>query len=201
MTGSAAPDASSPEAVLEFWFDAAPGAPGYGRMREVWFEGKNPLFDAEVRARLGAAHERAVAGAIGNWQNTPRGALALVILLDQVPRNIFRGTPRAFASDAQARETARAAIARSHDRALLPNERLFLYLPFEHSEDLADQERAIALVASLAAFPDTANTIAAARRHRDIVARFGRFPHRNEALGRASTTEELAFLKEPNSSF
>jgi len=201
MTQRAATEASTPEAVLEFWFDAKPGTSGYGRMREVWFEGKNPAFDAEVRARLGAAHERATARALEDWIAAPRSALALVLLLDQVPRNVFRGLPRAYASDGQARETARAALARGHDRTLLPNERLFLYLPFEHSETLSDQDRMIELAQGLAAFPDTAEIMAAARRHREIVARFGRFPHRNAVLGRASTAEEIAFLQEPNSSF
>jgi uncharacterized protein (DUF924 family) len=190
----------SPGPVLEFWFDAAPGAAHYGRMRDVWFE-KSDAFDDEVRARLGASHDAAVAGTLDAWIALPRASLALVILLDQVPRNIFRGTPRAFASDAQARAVARAAVERGHDRDLLPNERLFLYLPFEHSEILADQERALELFRPLAAFADTANIMASAQRHRDIVARFGRFPHRNAILGRGTTAEEAAFLKEPKSAF
>jgi uncharacterized protein (DUF924 family) len=190
-----------PVQVLEFWFDAAPGAPGYGRMRDVWFESKSDAFDAEVRARLGAVHAEAVAGTLDTWVAAPRPSLALVILLDQVPRNIFRGNPRAYGSDAQARATATISIKRGHDRDLLPNERLFLYLPFEHSESLADQERALELFQPLAAFPDTANILTTARRHRDIVARFGRFPHRNGILGRATTEAEAAFLAEPNSTF
>jgi uncharacterized protein (DUF924 family) len=201
MMQRATAEASSPEAILEFWFDAKPGTSGYGRMRDIWFEGKNPTFDAEVRTRLGAAHERAIAHGLEDWIATPQSALALVLLLDQVPRNIFRATPRAYASDAQARATTHAALARGHDRTLLPNERLFLYLPLEHSEILADQERYLELVQGLASSPDAVAIMTAAQRHRDIVARFGRFPHRNEILGRVSTAEEIAFLREPNSSF
>jgi uncharacterized protein (DUF924 family) len=192
--------AISPDQVLEFWFDAAPGTAHYGRMRDVWWE-KSQAFDDEVRAHLGASHAAAVVGTLDPWLEAPRASLALVILLDQVPRNIFRDTPRAFASDAQARAAAAIAIQRGHDRDLLPNERLFLYLPFEHSEILADQERGLELFRPLASFADTADIMANAQRHRDIVARFGRFPHRNAILGRGTTAEEAAFLTEPNSTF
>jgi len=190
----------TPEEVLAFWFAARPGAPGYGRMREVWFE-KDPAFDDEVRRMLARPHGAARAGASDGWATTGRGALALVILLDQVPRNIFRGQARAYACDAKARGVAAAAVARGHDRALLPAERLFLYLPFEHSELPADQARALELFAALEAFPETTGVMKTARRHAEIIRRFGRFPHRNAALGRATTPEETAFLEEPNSSF
>ena len=189
-----------PEEVLAFWFAAAPGTPGYGRMREAWFE-KDPAFDDEVRRVLARAHEAAWAGASDGWATTGRGALALVILLDQVPRNIFRGAARTYACDAKARGVAAAGVARGDDRALLPAERLFLYLPFEHSELPADQERALELFAALEAFPETRGIMKTARRHAEIIRRFGRFPHRNAALGRATTPEEAAFLAEPESSF
>jgi len=190
----------TPEEVLAFWFAAPPGSEGYGRMRELWFE-SDLAFDEAVRSRLGAVHEAAAAGAHEGWAASPRGSLALVILLDQVPRNIFRGQARAYASDAKAREVAAAAIARGHDRALLPAERMFLYLPFEHSEASADQERALVLFAELEAFPETAGIMSTARRHAEIISRFGRFPHRNSALGRLTTAEEAAFLEEPDSRF
>ncbi|MFI5023246.1 MAG: DUF924 family protein [Alphaproteobacteria bacterium] len=190
----------TPDDVLAFWFAAAPGAPGYGRMREVWFK-KDPTFDDEVRRVLARPHEAARAGASDGWASTGRGALALVILLDQVPRNIFRGEARAYACDGKARGVAEAAIARGYDRALLPAERLFLYLPFEHSEVPADQERALELFAALEAFLETGGVMKVVRRHAEIIRRFGRFPHRNAALGRATTPEEAEFLEEPESSF
>jgi uncharacterized protein (DUF924 family) len=190
----------TPEEVLAFWFASPPGAADYGRMRELWFE-KDPAFDAAVRGSLGPAHEAACAGALDGWVASARGSLALVILLDQVPRNLFRGGPRAYAYDAEARAVAAAAIAQDFDGTLLPAERMFLYLPFEHSEMLADQEQALALFAALEAFPETRGIGATVRRHAEIIRRFGRFPHRNAALGRTDTAEEAAFLKEPGSSF
>jgi len=186
--------------VLAFWFGAAPGGPGYGRAREVWFE-EGAAFDAEVRRRLGAAREAAAAGRLDGWAETARGAVALVILLDQAPRNIFRGEARAFATDEKARDVAAAALARGLDRALVPAERMFLYLPFEHSERLEDQRRSLELFASLEADPATAGCLEWARRHHEVIARFGRFPHRNAVLGRATTPEEAAFLAAPDSSF
>ncbi|HEX6980895.1 MAG TPA: DUF924 family protein [Alphaproteobacteria bacterium] len=191
-------------AVLDFWF-LSPGDPEYGRMRKIWFA-KDAAFDAEIRARFLADHEAAARGAYDAHAGTADGALALVILLDQFPRNLFRDDRRAFATDAKAREIANMALARAFDRQLRPVERMFLYLPFEHSEDLADQERAVALMESLPATPEFSEAVRAevidyARRHRDIVARFGRFPHRNAALGRTSTPEETAFLAQPGSRF
>lgn len=190
----------APDKVLGFWFATAPGKPDYGKLRHAWFE-KSDTFDREVRTRLGAAHEVAVQGLLNDWVTSARGALALVILLDQVPRNIFRDTPRAYESDGKAREIASAAIARGLDRNLLPVERMFLYLPFEHSERIEDQERALELFATLEAFPETKDIMKTVRRHYEIVARFGRFPHRNAVLGRATTPEEATFLQGPDSSF
>jgi len=181
-------------AVLEFWFGPRPFAP-----RAVWFE-KDAGFD---RACAGFTDDqaRAAAGAYDDWAETAEGALALVLLLDQFPRNLFRGTPRAYASDAKAREIARRALAAGFDRQLPVVQRVFLYMPFQHSEDLADQEESRRLFAVATDHPQHAENLGYAERHYEIIARFGRFPHRNAVLGRATTPEEAAFLKEPNSSF
>jgi len=191
-------------AVLEFWF-GLPGDPGHGRFQDRWFA-KSDEFDAEIRRRFLADVEAAAAGALDAWAATPAGALALLILLDQFPRNLFRGTPRAYAADARARAVAAAAIAAGHDCSYPSCGRVFAYLPFGHSEALADQDRAVALFESIPEGPDfdveaRAGSIRSAHRHREIIARFGRFPHRNAALGRETTPEEAAFLREPNSSF
>lgn len=181
--------------VFDFWF-GAPGAEGTYAERKVWFE-KDAAFDAEVAMRLRDDYERAAAGALDAPVASAEGCLALTLLLDQVPRNLFRGHPRSCATDAKARAVAERAIAAGYDRAFDAVRRLFLYLPFEHSEDLRDQDRSVALAESLA----NPEHLRYALRHREIIARFGRFPHRNVTLGRASTAEELEFLKEPYSSF
>ena len=142
-----------------------------------------------------------MAGGCDPWLAACDPTLALVLLLDQLPRNLYRGRPEAFACDAKAREVARQAIARGYDRQLPPVRRSFLYLPFEHSEQRADQELAVALYAAMPPNPKYDSNLDYARRHHEIIVRFGRFPHRNRALGRISTAEEDAFLKEPNSSF
>jgi uncharacterized protein (DUF924 family) len=183
--------------VLRFWFgdDAA-----YGKPRKTWFE-KNPEFDRDIRLRFLPLYERAAIGELDHWLSMPGECLALVIALDQFPRNLFRGEARAFASDARALGTARRAIEAEYDTGMLPVERLFLYLPFEHSELLDDQWRSLALIGRLAPWPETADVFPYAVRHWEIVRRFGRFPHRNVALGRASTPEELEFLQQPGSGF
>ena len=186
---------ATPQQILDFWF-GAPGTPGHGEFREVWFK-QNPEFDAEIRRRFLHAYEQAAAGACDGWCESPEGCLALVLLLDQVPRNLFRGDPRAWATDPKARAVARQALERGHDRDLSPHGRAFLYMPFMHSEDPADQRRSLALFEALG----LPASLEAARRHLEIVERFGRFPHRNAVLGRATTPEEAAFLQEPNSSF
>ena len=188
---SAAPQAAA-EAVLDFWF-GRPGDPEHGSSRAPWFE-SDASFDRAVGAHCRALHEQAAAGELDAWAATPRGALALVILLDQVPRNLYRGTPRAFATDAQALGHARAALAAGFDQAMTPLERWFLYLPFEHSEALADQRRAVALFEALPDHPERDEALAFVRRHCEIIERFGRFPHRNAALGRPTTAQEQAFL-------
>lgn len=185
-----------PRALLDFWF-APPGSPEHGEDRAVWWEA-DPAFDAELRRCFLDLHEAAAAGRLDAWPETPEGALALVLALDQLPRNMFRGTPRAYATDERARAVAEAALARGDDRALPFELAKFLYLPFMHSEDLADQRRCLALCE---ARPGGELTADFARRHLEIVERFGRFPHRNAVLGRPSTAEELAFLEEPGSSF
>lgn len=180
-------------AVLSFWFRGP-------EKRKAWFE-KDPGFDAEIRDRFLPLYEQAAAGALERWRESPGDCLALVVALDQFPRNMFRGSARAFAADPLALATAKHAIALGFDRTMLPVERQFLYLPLEHSESLADQERCLELMRQIAVFPETADLPKWAQAHLDIIRRFGRFPHRNAALGRESTAAELAFLREPGSSF
>ncbi len=196
-----------PEEVLAFWFVSL-DANGFASEETAkrWFT-KDPTFDEEIRARFGALHAELAAGRDHGWLAAPRSTLAYVIVLDQFSRNMHRGTPGMFASDPLALAAARAAADRGDDRKLATQERTFLYMPFMHSESLADQERCLELFRALADEqpPETKARIEQNHhfgvRHRDIVERFGRFPHRNEVLGRASTPEEVAFLTEPSSSF
>jgi uncharacterized protein (DUF924 family) len=186
--------------VLAFWF-GHPDEPGRGKPRSEWFR-KDSAFDAEIRTRFMANVEAALAGQLDDWAATPQGLLALLILLDQFPRNLFRGEARAFAGDAQALSLAGTALAKGWDKNLTAVEKLFVYLPFEHSEALADQECSLALFAALAAgAPGNDGFLDYARRHHEVIARFGRFPHRNAALGRASTPEEATYLAQPGSGF
>jgi len=170
-----------PSDVIAFWSEAGPS---------LWFA-KQEAFDRRFRETFMEAHEAACRGDLDHWQRTPGGALALVLLLDQFPRNAFRGTTRMYASDARALRTASTAIAAGHDRHIDADLRLFFYLPFAHSEVLADQERSVALCRDL-----DESSLAHAEGHRDIVKRFGRFPHRNVILGRDTTEEEQRFLDE-----
>ena len=179
--------------IRAFWFGASAPDPR-------WFR-KDPAFDAEIRTRYGAAIEAALAGACEAWSATPRGALARILLLDQFTRNVFRDTPRAFAGDARALAAAEAAVARGFDRAVDAVQRAFFYLPFEHAEDAAAQDRSLALFGALARESGRREPLEWAEKHAAIVRRFGRYPHRNAILGRASTAEELAFLGEPGSGF
>jgi uncharacterized protein (DUF924 family) len=187
--------------ILDFWF-GAPGSPTHGRRRREWFV-KKDAFDAAIRERFGAAIEDALAGGLRAWDEAgPQGVLARILLLDQFTRNAYRGTPRAFAGDALALAAARALVDGGGDRLLEPWQRSFVYMPFEHAEDAAMQERAVALFAALAAgHPGFDDTLDYAHRHRGVIARFGRFPHRNAILGRASTPDEEAFLRQPGSRF
>lgn len=186
-------------AVLDFWF-GAPGAPPHGSTRPEWFR-KDPAFDAAIRERFGAVVAEALAGGLGHWCVDAHGALARVIVLDQFTRNIHRDTAQAFAGDERALATAELALARGLDRALDPRERWFLYMPFEHAENVPAQERSLALFEALAAETGDPGPLEWARKHADVILRFGRYPHRNEILGRASTAEETAFLAQPGSRF
>jgi uncharacterized protein (DUF924 family) len=179
------------EDVLAFWFEG-----DRHLFRERWFR-TDEKFDTLCRDRFEFTVRAATDGALDNWATTAAGALALVIVLDQFPRNIFRGSHLAYAGDAHARRIAREALAAGFDAQLTPIERVFLYLPFEHSEDLADQDLGVQLFAALAREPGMEKAQEAAERHRAVVRRFGRFPHRNAALGRTSTAEEAAWLAEP----
>ena len=180
--------------VLDFWFGASDSRER-GRPRKAWFQKSEP-FDEEIRRRFLGTWERAARGELERWLATPLASLALVIVLDQFPRNMFRGTARAFSSDSPALAAARSMIERQFDRLLSPVERTFAYLPFVHAEDLAAQRSSLALFQPL-----DPEYIESAKRHHEIIARFGRFPHRNAMLGRESTAAEAEFLKEPGSSF
>jgi uncharacterized protein (DUF924 family) len=183
--------------VLDFWFGPVDAR---GPARREWFR-KDAAFDAEIRGRFGPVHAADAARACEPWRASPEPMLALVVVLDQFSRNLFRDDARAFAQDAHARECARQALDRGDDLQLLPVARQFLYMPFEHSEALADQDRAVELMRSLEAFEATRGVADWAEKHRTIIRRFGRFPHRNAALGRPSTAAEAAFLQEPGSGF
>jgi uncharacterized protein (DUF924 family) len=183
---SASDDSLSADQVLRFWFDEHP---------KDWFV-KDPAFDAGIRARFLALYEHAAAGRLAHWTDAPRSCLALVLVLDQFPRNIFRGEARAFATDAEARAAARVILARGWDKAMTQPEQLFAYLPFEHSEALEDQELSCALMKDF-----DPEQYRYAVRHREIIERFGRFPHRNDILGRPSTPAEIEFLRLPGSRF
>jgi uncharacterized protein (DUF924 family) len=183
--------------VLDFWFGPVDAR---GPARPEWFR-KDAKFDAEIRARFGETHRAAAAGELEAWRMSPEPMVALVVVLDQFSRNLYRDDARAFAQDGHALECARQALGRGDDRALLPVQRQFLYLPFEHSEDLADQDLCHDLMASLESFPETRGLTEWAEKHRVVIRRFGRFPHRNAVLGRVSTPAEREFLGEPGSSF
>ena len=190
-------DKSTAADVLLFWF--GPGAER-GKAHKRWFV-KNDAFDREIRERFLSLYEDAAAGRLARLKESPADCLALILVLDQLPRNMFRGTARAFATDPLALEAAGHAVARGFDRGLLPVERLFVYLPFEHSESLADQERSCELTKPLDVYPETNDVYRYALLHRDIIRRFGRFPHRNAILGRQSTAAELEFLQRDDSRF
>lgn len=186
--------------VLDFWFHPA-SHPDYLKNRIEWFK-NDPAFDRAIRERYGALVERALAGGLREWEAEPQGALARILLLDQFTRNTGRGTAQAFAGDAQALELARQLVEQGRDAVLPPIQRQFVYLPYMHAEDLAVQEQCVVLYQALAARdPALGNALDYAIQHRDIVARFGRFPHRNQPLGRTTTPEEAEFLLQPGSSF
>jgi len=193
-------DSTATADILAFWF-GRPGEPGYGQPRAQWFR-KDAGFDAEIRSRFLLGVEAALAGQLNAWADDRQDMLAQLILLDQFPRNLFRGEAKAFAGDPQARRLAELALDRAWDKGLSAVEKLFVYLPFEHSEALADQERSVALFSALAAeHPGCDGFLDYAHRHHEVIARFGRFPHRNAALGRPSTPEETSYLAQPGSGF
>ena len=175
-------DVETPASIVAFWRQAGP---------DLWFK-KDAEFDADITTRFLAMHEAAARGELASWEASPEGALALLLLLDQFPRNMFRESPRAFATDGPALAIAGRAMAQGRDAAYAPPLKRFFYLPFMHSERLADQERCIALCAAAG----DAEGVKYGVLHRDIIANFGRFPHRNHVLGREMTPEELAFLSE-----
>lgn len=192
--------------ILEFWFgDILDGGGMTAAHRQLWF-GKDAATDREISERFSALLEPARNGEL-RWEATPRGRLAQVVLFDQFPRNIYRDRPEAFSFDALALSAAEQALAAGDDQRVGPLERVFFYLPFEHAENLALQERSVGLFRALADSAPVARRQAYAGfldyaiRHRDIIARFGRFPHRNSILGRTSTAEEIEFLQQPGSSF
>lgn len=190
------------EQILRFWFDDPEDSQGeYGQQRQVWFK-KDAAFDDAIRRLFLEDVERAAAGELLAWREEPRACLVLVLLLDQFPRNLFRGDARSFASDRAALDITNHALAQGFERQVLPVERIFFYLPLEHSENLADQERCVELVRSLAAnHPEFESYLDYAQRHHDVIKQFGRFPHRNEILGRETTPAEAEFLQQPGSRF
>jgi uncharacterized protein (DUF924 family) len=184
--------------MIDFWF-GPPGDADRERHREVWFRSTDE-YDAALRREFLADYEAAAAGALRSWEASAEGALALVLLLDQVPRNIFRGTPRAYATDEAALAVADRALGRGFDRIVPAAWRLFFYMPFHHSEDIADQRRSVTLFNALPRNPDRRGSLRRyGRPYIEVIERFGRFPHRNEILGRQSTAAEIAFLAECNS--
>jgi uncharacterized protein (DUF924 family) len=189
-----------PAEILGFWFNKLPDESGSSPKRQVWFR-KEPGFDRQIAAQFQAVYEQAATGELNHWQTTPTAALALVLVLDQFPRHLFRGQPRAFATDAQALAVAQRAIAHGYDQQVSPIQRVFFYLPLEHSENLHHQQQCVALFEPLRQDPDLGDYYIYAEKHRDVIQRFGRFPHRNAILDRPSTEAELAFLQQPGSSF
>jgi uncharacterized protein (DUF924 family) len=194
------------ESLHACWFGGKADDAAADRQSNLWWK-KSDAQDAELAARFTPLVEAARAGKLDSWADTPQGALALVLLADQLPRNIYRGTAVAFASDPIARAVASAVVDQGLDRRLEPIERVFLYLPFEHAESMADQDRSVALYTRLfneapsAQLERYRNFLTYALRHRRVIERFGRFPHRNAIIGRISTPEEVSFLQEPGSSF
>ncbi|YAF97277.1 MAG: DUF924 family protein [Nodularia sp. CChRGM 3473] len=190
---------SQAKTILEFWF-GDPEEPDYGKPRAFWFTEKSE-FDRELRNQFLPDYQKAAAGYLDDWIDAAETCLALILLLDQFPRNMFRGTPEAFATDWEALSAAQHAVVQGYDRQFLPVQRWFIYLPFEHSENPAHQHQCVKLFQQLSHDPDSAKAIEYSLRHQEIIARFGRFPHRNSILGRTSTPEEKEFLQQLGSIF
>ena len=191
---------SQVQQVLNYWFGSL-GGETHGQIRSLWFE-KSEATDAEIGNRFGALIEQALAGELSAWQTTPMGSLALIIVLDQFTRNTFRASARAFSGDAQALQSALALLESADCEQIEPVQRWFVLMPLEHAEDPAVQRRSIAEFEALAqADSRLVNALDYARRHQQVIERFGRFPHRNQLLGRASTPQEEAYLAQPGSGF
>lgn len=194
------------DSLHDYWFGGTADDAAGQRQARLWWS-KDAMLDAELSKRFGDLAAAARSGALDAWSGTAQGRLALILLTDQLPRNIFRGTPAAFASDHQARQLCVDGLARGDDKLLRPIERVFFYLPLEHSESMQDQEHSVRLYTALfqqvpqSAMEQYRGYLTYALRHRRVIERFGRFPHRNQILGRPSTAEESDFLKEPGSSF
>ena len=187
------------EKILTFWFGNTEDE-NYGKPRVEWFM-KNADFDQEIKNHFFDTYKKAKNQELKHWQESPQGAIALILLLDQFPRNLFRNDPQAFATDNLALSTADYAIKKGFDQELLPVQRWFIYIPFEHSENIEHQRYCLELFGKLKNDPYSQNAIKFAQQHYDIIEKFGRFPHRNKILGRLSTKEEIEFLTQPNSSF
>ncbi len=179
--------------ILNFWF-GEPGTSNYAQYKDFWFQ-STPEFDAQIRTQFESIYKRAMKGELNVFSETPEGSLALVILLDQFPRNMYRGTPQAFSSDEKALTIANIAVKKKFDQNLSPIQRIFLYLPYEHSENMENQEQSVKLFEKLG----DELALKYAIEHRNVITQFGRFPHRNAILGRASTSEEIKFFQEATS--
>ncbi len=190
---------SQAKEVLEFWF-GTPDDADYGQQRKIWFT-KNPEFDEKVRSLFTLQYQQAATGQLDDWKTSPQSCLALIILLDQLPRNMFRGQPKSFATDTLALAYAQHAVTQGFDQELLPLQRWFVYMPFEHSENIEDQHQSIELFKKLLDQENISEPIDYANRHFKVIESFGRFPHRNDILGRETTPEEAEFLTQPGSSF
>ncbi|RUT01566.1 membrane protein [Dulcicalothrix desertica PCC 7102] len=187
--------------ILDFWFGKK-DEEDYEKGRAIWFTKYPDInFDREIQVRFMEDYNKAAAGKLDQWKETPHGCLALILLLDQFPRNMFRGNPQAFATDPQALFLAQYAISKGFDRELLKIQRWFIYLPFEHSENLEHQRQAVELFRQLGNDPDSVYMTSSAVQHLEVIECFGRFPHRNAIFCRATTPEEAKFLEGPNSSF
>jgi len=195
------------EEILDFWFGSNPDDAAVAKEKAALWWSKNPQIDDEIRQRFANFATKAAAGELSDWQSIPSGRLALILLTDQFPRNIYRDSPRAFAYDAKALALCVNGIDQGLDLKLRPIERVFFYLPLEHAESVEHQDKSVTLFSELVSIADERHKapfkeyLDFAVRHHDIIARFGRFPHRNRILGRQSTPEEVAFLAEPGSSF
>jgi uncharacterized protein (DUF924 family) len=207
MTTNASNAAASPESVLQFWFGNNTDPIGIAQSKAPLWWGKSPASDAEIRERFTGLRERAVQGELEEWEEAPRGRLALIVLVDQFSRNMFRDRPESFTYDYLAQEWCLTGLDVGVDEELTPIERVFFYLPLEHSESRVDQARSVALFTALhdqappVQQPLFAEYLRFAHQHQDIIERFGRFPHRNSILGRPSLDSELQFLQQPGSSF